>query len=175
MEKLKYTDDYLDPKGEEIAPKRGFWAIYISDESSMFSNSLETEVIAHSRTVHKTFLEAPSSYLPRGRAEGNVPIEIGIKFCKVPFIPSVIKITFSRMDIDTYQKLTWSKSYRMRQRLGVDFELFVPMSKIEINRYEVDGFGNLAEHKIKRPLFFGLNVDSLKSGSVLIKYSSIKL
>lgn len=131
----------VDPDEIQIHA-RDFVAVWIADDAGIYSTSVEVDITRSTRSLHLSSFESPPLFgTSTGRGEQAI-IQIGMRYFKIPIDYGNLDIAFVRRDVETYEKLTWSRSFQILNLpsvLNVGFEtgVFVPMSDRETERYEI--------------------------------------
>jgi hypothetical protein len=124
---------------------RDIFAIWITDSGDDFLTSVEVDISKLTRSMRLTSFESPAPFREYINEDDNAKeIEIGVKHFKIPFHPASIAFTFVRRDLDTYERRTWSRSYRVHRPWTVLGEskiaigMFIPISDADMKRYEIE-------------------------------------
>ncbi len=122
----KYTnifeEFYVDPTQIEMSGARNFLAIWITDDPDYFTNSVEVDITRSVSSVNVASFSAPSPYEITGLSKEPRAVEIGIKRFEVPFQPSLIRLAFTRRDLDTYERRVWNRTFYVTKRNFLDFD-----------------------------------------------------
>lgn len=140
---VPYKRGYINP-GTIRLHARNVFAIWITDNADDFLTSVEVDISKLTRSTRLASFESPAPLRKYIDVSDTLrEIEIGIKYFKIPFHPASIVFTFVRRDLDTYERRTWSRSYRGFRPLtilgefNIGLGLFLPISDSDLRRYEI--------------------------------------
>ncbi|MEE9444009.1 MAG: hypothetical protein V3V99_15200 [candidate division Zixibacteria bacterium] len=141
---IRFKKGFCDP-GDIRMFARDIFAIWITDSADDFLTSVEIDISKLTRSLQLTSFESPAPIREYINEDGNKKeIEIGIKHFKIPFHPASIALTFVRRDLDTYERRTWSRSYRVLRpvtffgEFNIGIGMFIPISDADLKRYEIE-------------------------------------
>jgi len=131
----------VDPDEIRITSK-DFVAVWVVDNVTYYSTSVEVDITKSTRSVHLSSFESPPIFEDSGYGDDSKVMEIGVKYFEIPIYSGNLDIAFIRRDFATLENRMWRRSFRIMavpSILGVGFEaaVFLPISDAKTKRYEV--------------------------------------